>query len=91
MLYLLHYLLHFDRPYRHARHYLGWTKDKATLARRVEHHRNGSGARLTAVVSAAGIGFTVARTWDKGDRTEERKLKNRKNAPRLCPVCRKAA
>ena len=21
------YLLHFDRPYRHARHYVGWTVD----------------------------------------------------------------
>ncbi len=21
------YMLHFDRPYRHAKHYVGWTAD----------------------------------------------------------------
>ena len=87
------YLLHFDEPYRHARHYVGFAETPATFGRRVAHHRNGTGARLLAVVSAAGIGFTIARTWPDADRTQERKLKNRKNAPRLCPVCaaRKAA
>lgn len=39
------------------------------------------------VLRAAGIGFVVARTWE-GDRTFERKLKRRKDAPKLCPICR---
>jgi hypothetical protein len=39
-------------------------------------------------VVAAGIGFQLVRTWE-GDRTLERTLKNRHNAPaRLCPLCR---
>jgi predicted GIY-YIG superfamily endonuclease len=78
------YLLHFDRPYRHARHYVGWASD---LDGRLEHHRKGTGARLMAVIAAAGIGFVLARTWP-GDRTLERRIKNRHETPRLCPVCR---
>jgi hypothetical protein len=37
------YLLHFDRPYKHARHYLGWT---ANLQARLDSHRAGHGARI---------------------------------------------
>lgn len=79
------YLLHFSRPYRHAKHYMGWTRD---LDSRLEAHSNGSGARLMEVLSKAGISFEVARTWT-GDRNYERQLKNRKCAPRMCPICRK--
>jgi predicted GIY-YIG superfamily endonuclease len=82
------YLIHFDRPYRHARHYTGWTRDETTLPRRVSHHRKGSGARLLQVVAAAGIGFKVVRTWPDGDRNKERRLKRSGGASRYCPVCR---
>ena len=82
------YLLHFDRPYKHAKHYTGWTRSEQTLAARVEHHRNGTGARLMEVVSAAGIGFTVARTWPDGDKAQERRLKRSGAASRYCPLCR---
>lgn len=78
------YLLHFDRPYHHARHYMGWTTN---LDSRLSSHANGSGARLMEVLRTAGITFTLARTW-VGDRNFERTLKNRKCAPRLCPICR---
>ena len=78
------YLLHFDRPYRHARHYLGYAR---RLAPRLARHMEGRGARLMAAVSRAGIGVTVARTWPEGDRTLERQLHNRNNNPKLCPVC----
>lgn len=37
------YLLHFDRPYRHARHYLGWTP--RAVSERVADHATGNGAR----------------------------------------------
>jgi predicted GIY-YIG superfamily endonuclease len=77
------YLLHFDRPYRHARHYLGSTSD---LRARLDQHRAGQGARLMAVVRAAGIDFELARTWT-GGRTRERQLKRRHASPRLCPMC----
>jgi len=40
-----------------------------------------------AAVSRASIGWTLARTW-KGGRDLERRLKNRHNSPKLCPICR---
>jgi len=81
------YLTHFDRPYRHAGHYLGWTSD---LDSRLAAHRNGTGARLMEVIKEAGIGFQLVRTW-KGTRKLERQLKNRGGHARVCPVCRKDA
>ncbi len=38
------------------------------------------------VVSEARIEWKVCRTWP-GDRALERRLKNRKEAPALCPIC----
>lgn len=78
------YLLHFDTPYGHAKHYTGWA---ASLAARLGHHANGTGARLMQVIKSAGIGFSLARTWPEVDRNFERKLKNRGGASRHCPVC----
>ena len=77
------YLLHFDRPYRHASHYTDWTTH---LTERLTEHENGRGARLLAVAHAAGIGWTLARTWT-GNRTIERALKRQGGASRRCPLC----
>jgi predicted GIY-YIG superfamily endonuclease len=76
------YLLCFDRPFKHARHYRGWTFD---LERRLAEHRAGHGARLIAVITATGIGFTVAKA-EPGSRARERQLKQR-GAGRDCPRC----
>jgi predicted GIY-YIG superfamily endonuclease len=81
------YLLHFVKPYWHARHYLGYT---ANLERRIEEHRHGVGARLAQVCAEHGIGFVIARTWP-GGRELERRLKRQKNSPKLCPLCAEAA
>jgi len=78
------YLLHFDRPFRHARHYIGWALQ---LEARLKHHGTGNGARLLAAVAAEGIGWVLARTWTDVDRNFERKLKNRHGAVRICPIC----
>ncbi|MFI6959668.1 hypothetical protein ACIBJI_40155 [Nocardia sp. NPDC050408] len=78
------YLLHFDQPYKHARHYTGWTSD---LHARLAEHAAGRGARLMSVIKEAGIGFSLARTWD-GDRKRERQLKRTGGAARRCPLCR---
>jgi len=77
------YLLHFTQPYRHAKHYMG----KPDLPARLAAHTEGRGARLVEVIIDAGIGFTLARTWE-GDRFLERTLKRRRMAPRYCPICR---
>ena len=77
------YLLHFERPYHHARHYCGWTND---LPARLAAHRAGRGARLIEVVTHAGIGFHLARTWP-GTRTRERQIKRQGGLSRCCPLC----
>jgi len=78
------YLLHFAEPYKHARHYVGFTED---LPHRLEEHRAGHGAKLTAAVAAAGIPFVLARTWEKVNRTFERRVHRTKNSPKVCPIC----
>lgn len=82
------YLLHFDRPYKHAKHYLGWTLDLDT---RIAAHRSGVGdcGRLMRVIKDAGIGFQLARIWTEATRTYERSLKNQGGRSRLCPLCKK--
>lgn len=79
------YLLHFDRPYHHAKHYLGFTP--GMIEDRVREHQCGRGARIIEVITNAGISLELARTWS-GDRKLERRLKNRHETPRLCPLCR---
>ena len=78
------YLLHFHSPLGHASHYLGYADD---IDRRIAMHHEGRGARLTQVARERGITFTLARVWEGQDRNFERRLKNRKNAPKLCPYC----
>ncbi len=77
------YLLHFDRPYRHAKHYTGFTHD---LDARIAHHIIGAGARLLQVIQTHGIGWQLARTWP-GTRATERALKRQGGASRRCPLC----
>jgi len=80
------YLLHFLKPIsdKHTtQHYIGYADD---VAKRIELHRSGHGARLTEVAKERGIDFVVTRIWD-GGRDVERRLKNQKMGPRLCPFC----
>ena len=65
------YLIHFERPLAHARHYIGWTQDEEVLL---------------AAVQAQGIPFRVARRW-RGTRHHERYLKKQRHAPQFCPIC----
>ena len=79
------YLLHFERSYHHARHYLGYTDD---LEGRLAAHRAGRGSPLVAAAVRDGIDFALAATWP-GDRHQERRLHRYRNSPRrLCPICR---
>jgi predicted GIY-YIG superfamily endonuclease len=82
------YLIHLDTPLSEnhtARHYLGYCRH---VPSRMEAHRTGRGARFMQVVRERGIAWSIARIWP-GDRTYERKLKNQKNAARLCPLCKR--
>jgi predicted GIY-YIG superfamily endonuclease len=77
------YLIHLGTKFHHAQHYIGWASN---VAGRLYHHRKGTGARFLAAVNQAGISYEIVREWP-GDKQLERKLKNRKNASLLCPVC----
>ena len=83
------YLLHFQRRYFHAGHYLGAT---ACLDARITLHQTGRGAKLLKAVVAAGITFELVRLWKGASWQEvhdlERTLKKRHDGPGLCPVCR---
>lgn len=78
------YLLHFERRYRHAGHYLGFTQ--LAPEERFERHASGHGARLLRVVAAAGISWQLVRLW-RGTRADERRLKLNGSSTRLCPHC----
>jgi hypothetical protein len=86
------YLLHFDRPYISAngkgvaKHYTGFADSSRSLKSRLAEHEKGRGARLLQVVKAAGITWTLARTWP-GGRGRERQLKTQGGASRRCPEC----
>lgn len=77
------YLIHFNTPYKHAKHYLGSADN---LEERLDRHQKGNGARLMQVITEADITWRLARTWP-GGRPEERRLKQQKNSPRMCPIC----
>jgi predicted GIY-YIG superfamily endonuclease len=81
------YLIHFDQPYYHARHYLGTTND---LDHRLKQHMLGTcygGARLMEVIMQVGITWRVACTW-VGGRDLEKRLKSWNNSGRFCPICK---
>jgi predicted GIY-YIG superfamily endonuclease len=82
------YLLHFAAPISPAhttQHYLGYADD---VDARLREHAAGRGARLTQVARDRGIAWRLVRTWAGYTRDQERSLKNQRNAPRLCPICR---
>lgn len=82
------YLIHIEPSYKHARHYLGYTDADDSGKRRFDRHKAGRGSPLIKAALAAGSSCEIVRLWHQVDRHFERKLKNRKSAPRFCPVCK---
>jgi len=76
------YLLHFDQPYKHARHYVGWASN---VRRRLAEHEAGRGARLLAVVRERGS----AGSWPGcGQAAGPGSGRSSGRAPcRQCPLC----
>lgn len=93
MVYLLHFIDsqgHTLKLAGHASHYLGYTPDARPghMNSRLVKHLCGRGARITRAVVQAGGSFLWVPLDPKGDRKLERKLKNRRNHRRLCPICK---
>ena len=88
------YLIHFEKAlgkqttHGYAQHYIGFVNGEG-LEARMKRHKAGYGAKIMKAVAQRGIEFSVVRVWKNVDRSFERQLKNRKNAPRYCPVCRR--
>ena len=84
------YLLHFDRPLCHAKHYMGSSAD---LLARLGQHASGHGARLMGVITELGITWRLSRVWQFETLKEARLAESRykrtyKNSCKLCPICR---
>lgn len=84
------YVLHFDEPICHARHYTGSTLD---LRARLIAHALGRGARLTQVARERGIAWrltALGATTGEVLRKLERGAKDWKGADQFCPICTRA-
>lgn len=79
------YVLHFDPPYKHARHYIGFCE--GTVEKRFERHCNGNGNPLVKAAKNAGSKITVAHVFEGASRTFERQLKNRRDVCKWCKLC----
>lgn len=80
------YVLHFDPPYLHAGHYVGWTAGDVDVRRAV--HLHGTGSALVRAGVAAGADVALVATF-AGTRTLERRLKRRHKTAQFCPTCRR--
>jgi hypothetical protein len=78
------YLIHIDPPYKHAKHYKGWTDRPVGL--RFADHLAGRGALLTRLAVQAGSRLTLARVWPDTTRDREDSIK-RHGGKRMCPEC----
>lgn len=78
------YLLHFSRPYWHARHYVGFS---TRLESRIRDHRRGRGSPLIAAALGCGIEIFIARRWHQVTRGFERRM-HKRHVHDVCPICR---
>lgn len=78
------YLIHFEKKFGHAQHYLGYASD---FEKRMERHRKGRGSVLIDHIQDAGIKWEVVRTWTPASPEVEAELKRWHNNRRLCPKC----
>ena len=81
MLYLLRNTPPMVRKSANTEFYLGYCED-GRLQERLEEHRSGRGAKLTAAAVATGRALEVVWTGE-GTRKDERRLKNRRHHKRL--------
>ena len=77
------YLLHFDQPYRHAKHYTGWTED---LLDRLDRHAAGAAPAWSRSSGKPGSASPWSASAKAPARTE-RAIKNAGGAARYCPAC----
>jgi len=81
------YILHFDKPFGHARHYVGYCKDNR-FEERLQEHASGRGSLFLKKVIEAGITWELVATFPNATENFERRIKEVwKNTSRLCSIC----
>lgn len=82
------YIIHFEKPFKHAKHYVGYCDDQRFEERIAEHRQARYQDSFMGKVNAAGIGWHVARTIPGADENLERRIKEVwKRTSALCPCC----
>lgn len=81
------YVLCFERPVAHAKHYIGFVVGGAEAKdRRLKRHLAGRGNPLVCEAGKRGA-VRTAKFWAGGCRNFERWLKNRRDVSNWCPIC----
>jgi hypothetical protein len=80
------YVLHFDPPFKHARHYVGWTIEE-NADRRISEHLDLRGSPLVAAAVRAGSAVSVVAVFPGAGKDYERYVKRRKCTTRFCHLC----
>lgn len=82
------YVLEFEKPLGdpenprgQARYYTGYCN--GDVETRLAEHRHGCGAAITRAANARGIAYRIVAVLPCGSRAAERRLKRRKDMPRL--------
>ena len=83
------YVIHFDKPYKHAKHYTGIAID---VVKSMKEHRGGYGAKLMRVLKENNIGFKYNIIGEYPTfslaKAEEKRLKTKVKQPKnYCPIC----
>ena len=81
------YVIHFEPSFKHARHYVGFTK-RTDYMERINEHKEGKGSKLTQAAVKAGCKVQLVVVIEDATRHDERAIKNRKNTPKMCPTCK---
>jgi len=79
------YVLHFDPPYHHTGHYVGWTAGDVDV--RVQMHRQGAGSPLIRAAVAAGVSIQLGVTF-RAAACVERRLKRWHKTGQFWCTCR---
>lgn len=85
------FLLHFDPPYHHARHYLGYAKGIGRgrhYAEQIARNVKIGPHELVMAVQQAGCVISVADVWVGESRPLQRKMRACGSLSRFCPICR---
>lgn len=87
------YLLHFDPPYRHARHYLGYAigtgRGRDYAKAQARGHAIGA-HELVQAAQADQVSIHVADVLVGAGRATQRAMRSSHNLARHCPICSNA-